>query len=107
MQVRRKNRKIKEPATVSDLSLHLQALTEPFLCFREIDLHVRNGIESKFSSVDQSILAETPITARKPQGIADLNFGEYVLLFQIPRHGKRCSCRSTKVSLQSFLKRYA
>jgi hypothetical protein len=33
--VRHNDRKIKGPVTTSDLSLHLQALTEPFLCLRE------------------------------------------------------------------------
>jgi hypothetical protein len=83
--VRHIDRKIKGPVTVSDLSLHLQALTEPFLCLREIELHVRNLIGSKFNSDDLSILAEAPINAaRKPQGIADLTFGEYVRLLENP-----------------------
>ena len=82
--VRHSDRKIKGPVTVSDLSLHLQALTEPFLCLREIELHVRNLIGSKVSGDDLSLLAETPIIARRPKGIADLTFGEYVRLLQNP-----------------------
>jgi predicted transcriptional regulator len=82
--VRHSDRKIKGPVTVSDLSLHLQALTEPFLCLREIELHVRNLIGNKVNSDDLSILAEAPITARRLQGIADLTFGDYVRLLQNP-----------------------
>lgn len=82
--VRQSDRKIKGPVTVSDLSLHLQALTEPFLCLREIELHVRNLIGSKVNSDDLSVLAEAPKNLRRPQGIADLTFGEYVRLLQNP-----------------------
>jgi hypothetical protein len=101
--VRHSDRKIKGPVTVSDLSLHLQALTEPFLCLREIELHVRNLIGSKVNSDDLSVLAEAPITARRPRGIADLTFGEYVRLFQNATTWEKLQLQIDKGELTNLL----
>jgi hypothetical protein len=101
--VRHSDRKIKGPVTVSDLSLHLQALTEPFLCLREIELHVRNLIGSKVNSDDLSILAEAPKTARKLQGIAALTFGDYVRLIQNPATWGKLQLQIDKSELTKLL----
>ena len=82
--VRHSDKTIKGPVTVSDLSLHLQSLTEPFLCLREIELHLRTFIGSKINSDDFSALSEGSIAPRTPKGIADLTFGEYARLLQNP-----------------------
>lgn len=58
--IRHSDRKIKGPVTISDLSLHLFALTEPFLRLREIELHVRTLIGDKVNSDDLSILTQAP-----------------------------------------------
>jgi CBS domain len=101
--VRHSDRKIKGPVTVSDLSLHLQALTEPFLCLREIELHVRNLIGNKVNSDDLSILAEAPKTARKLQGIAALTFGDYVRLIQNPATWGKLQLQIDKSELTKLL----
>ena len=101
--VRHNDRKIKGPVTTSDLSLHLQALTEPFLCLREIELHVRGLIGSKVNSDDLSILSEIPKAARRPQGIAELSFGQYVLLFQNPVTWEKMQLRIDKGELTKLL----
>jgi hypothetical protein len=101
--VRHSDRKIKGPVTASDLSLHLQALTEPFLFLREIELHVRNLIGSKVNSDDLSILAEAPISARSPRAIADLTFGEYLRLFQNPTTWGKLQLQIDKGELTKLL----
>ncbi len=101
--IRHSDRKIKGPVTISDLSLHLQALTEPFLSLRQIELQVRNLIGSKISPDDLSKLSEAPITALKPQGIADLTFGEYVRLIQNPVTWSRLNLLIDKGELTALL----
>jgi hypothetical protein len=78
-------------------------LTEPFLCLREIELHVRNLIGSKVNSDDLSILAEAPKTARKPQGIAALTFGDYVRLIQNPATWGKLQLQIDKSELTKLL----
>jgi len=101
--IRHPDRKIKGPVTITDLSLHLQALTEPFLSIRQIELQVRNLIGSKVNSDDLSKLREAPITAPKPRGIADLTFGEYVRLIQNPVTWGRLNLLIDKRELAALL----
>jgi CBS domain-containing protein len=83
--VRAGDRRITGIVTASDLSLQFQALAEPFLLLREIELHVRQLLSGRVVAADFDLLdAPNPI-ARKPQNIADLTFGEYVRLFQHPQ----------------------
>ena len=101
--IRHGDRKIKGPVTISDLSLHLFALTEPFLRLREIELHVRTLIGNRVNSDDLSVLAEAPIPSRRPQGIADLNFGDYVRLLQNPAIWDKVQLQIDKSELTKLL----
>jgi hypothetical protein len=101
--IRHGDRKIKGPVTITDLSLHLQALTEPFLSIRQIELQVRNLIGTKVNSDDLSKLSDAPITAPKPRGIADLTFGEYVRLIQNPVTWGRLNLLIDKRELAALL----
>jgi CBS domain-containing protein len=83
--VRGSDRKIQGPVTASDLSLHLQSLTEPFLFLREIELHVRRLIKGKITVDDLSLVTSTPPAPRQPRDITDLTFGEYVRLLEHPK----------------------
>lgn len=70
--------------TASDLSLQFQALAEPFLLLREIELHVRQILEKKISGEDL-VLVDWPSTmGNRPTSISALTFGHYVRLFQHP-----------------------
>lgn len=83
--VRAGDNRITGIVTASDLSLQFQALAEPFLLLREIELHVRQLLNGKLSDPDFQLLdAPNPIT-RAPKTIADLAFGEYVRLLQHPK----------------------
>ena len=79
-----RDRRITGVVTASDLSLQFQALAEPFLLLREIELHVRELLRAKVSPNDFGLLDSDSSSARKPQNIADLTFGQYVRLFQHP-----------------------
>ncbi len=82
-----KDRRITGIVTASDLSLQFQALAEPFLLLREIELHVRQLLSGKISSQDFALLDSAPPSTgkTKPQDIADLTLGQYVRLFQHPQ----------------------
>lgn len=69
--------------TAADLSQQFRSLTEPFLLLSEIENHVRNIIGNKFS-VNDLISARSAGDERDVQGVADLNFGEYVILMENP-----------------------
>jgi len=80
--IRHPDRKIKGPVTVGDLSIHFQALTEPFFFLREIELHVPARIGTKVTAEDLSKMSEATITPRKLSVIADLTFGEYAVAWE-------------------------
>ncbi|MGH9436686.1 MAG: CBS domain-containing protein [Terriglobia bacterium] len=82
--VRHRDRRITGIVTASDLSLQFQALAEPFLLLREIELHVRRLLQGKLITTDFGLLASPMQSSRRPSSIADLTFGEYVRLFQHP-----------------------
>jgi CBS domain-containing protein len=79
-----RDRRITGIVTASDLSLEFQALSEPFLLLREIELHVRQLLTDKISAADLALLDSASPSMRKPRDIADLTFGEYVRLVQHP-----------------------
>ena len=80
-----RDRKITGIVTASDLSLQFQALSEPFLLLREIELHVRQILVERVTDEDFDLLEAGSPSARKPKDIADLTFGQYVRLIQHPQ----------------------
>jgi CBS domain-containing protein len=79
------DRRITGMVTASDLSLQFQALSEPFLLLREIELHVRQLLQHKLTNTDFDVLDSPPPSIHKPQNVADLTFGQYARLFQHPK----------------------
>jgi CBS domain-containing protein len=79
-----RDRRITGIVTASDLSLEFQALSEPFLLLREIELHVRQLLTDKIAAQDFDVFDSVPPSLPKPQNIADLTFGQYVRLVQHP-----------------------
>jgi hypothetical protein len=77
-----RDRRITGIVTASDLSLQFQALAEPFLLLREIELHVRQLFGNKLTIADFDVFDHAPPNIYKPQNVADLTFGQYVRLFQ-------------------------
>src|SRR5262249_32732095 len=84
--LRHQDRRITGIVPASDLTLQFQALREPFLLLREIELHVRQLLGDKLGTADFEILdAAAPAKKSEPHSVADLTFGEYVRLLQHPQ----------------------
>jgi CBS domain-containing protein len=101
--VRQRDRRITGIVTSSDLSLQFQALAEPFLLLREIELHVRRLLRGKVTTEDFALLDSPAPAGRPPQDIADLTFGEYVRLFQHPQIWGKLNLRIDGVVLTKLL----
>lgn len=81
----------------SDLSLQFQALAEPFLLLREVELHIRQLLEQKVDLSDLATLTDTSIARDPIQSVSDLSFGQYVRLFQSPAIWERLDIRIDRV----------
>ena len=98
-----RDRRITGIVTASDLSLQFQALAEPFLLLREIELHVRQLLGQKICEEDFSLLDGNPQGFQKPQNVADLSFGQYVRLFQHPKIWAKLDLKIDAVVLTRLL----
>lgn len=101
--VRATDRRITGIVTASDLSLQFQALAEPFLLLREIELHVRQLLVGKVSATDIETLTAPSGSVRRPQSLSELTFGEYVRLFQHPTVWKKLGIKVDNVVLTKLL----
>lgn len=82
--VRSADKRIAGIITTSDLSLQFEQLSEPFLLLGEIENHIRNIINSKFSSEDLSLAKDPTDRERSVEAASDLTFGEYKRLLETP-----------------------
>lgn len=78
------SRKITGVVTASDLNLHFQQLTQPFLLLREIELHIREIFSGRITEEDIQQVSSAPAIARPASQVGDLSFGHYIRLFQRP-----------------------
>jgi CBS domain-containing protein len=78
------DRRITGIITASDLSLQFQALSEPFLLLREIELHIRRILGKKITESDFQLLETAGVSNRKVRQIEELSLGQYIRLFQHP-----------------------
>ncbi|HRE76292.1 MAG TPA: CBS domain-containing protein [Flavobacterium sp.] len=69
--------------TASDLSLQFKQLTEPFLLVAEIENHVRQILAS-LNKVELENGKDSKDENRKIETVADLTFGEYQRICQVP-----------------------
>ncbi len=90
----RADKKITGIVTSSDLALHFQAQTEPFLLLREVELHLRQLLGEKVTIAEIQDLVGAAAPNLRLQNIADLTFGQYVRLFQ---HDVVCSKLALKI----------
>jgi CBS domain-containing protein len=82
--VRNSENKIAGLVTTSDISLQFGALSEPFLLLSEIENYLRRLIDRNFS-LEQLSAARDPNDAnRKIGSVANLTFGEYIRLLDMP-----------------------
>jgi CBS domain-containing protein len=78
------DRRITGIITASDLSLQFQALSEPFLLLREIELHIRRILGKKVTESDFQMLELAAGSTRRVSQIEELTLGQYIRLFQHP-----------------------
>jgi len=101
--VRQRDRRITGVVTASDLSLQFQALSEPFLLLREIELHLRQIMRGKISRDDLSILDNPIPDGRNRLDVVDLTLGECVRLFENPRIWGKLNLSIDRVVLTELL----
>jgi hypothetical protein len=89
--------------TASDLSLQFQALSEPFLLLREIELHIRQIIKDKVTADDLSLLNQQSPPSRPLQDIEALTMGEYVRLFEHPQIWQKLNLSIDRVVVTKLL----
>ncbi len=99
------DRRITGIVTASDLSLQFQALAEPFLLIREIELHIRQLLGDKISAADLAAVDGVVHGTQKPQNIADLSFGQYVRLLQNPAVWSKLAVKIDSGELTSLLEK--
>lgn len=90
--------------TVSDLSLHFQQLSEPFLLLGEIENHIRGIIGDRFSLEQLESLREPGDAARSIVGAASLTFGEYIRLLEQPDRWTKIGLALDRVTFCEQLK---
>jgi hypothetical protein len=101
--VRQQDRRISGIVTASDLSLQFQALSEPFLLLREIELHIRQIIKDKVTADDLSLLNQQSPPSRPLQDIEALTMGEYVRLFEHPQIWQKLNLSIDRVVVTKLL----
>ncbi len=74
--------------TNSDLSLEFRSRSEPFLLVGEIENHIRRLIDGKFSKQKLKAARDSRDTGREIETVADLTFGEYIRLLEVPDNWK-------------------
>jgi CBS domain-containing protein len=82
--VRGADKKICGIVTSSDLAVQFQQLGEPFLLLGEIENHLRSFLVGKFSRSELEALRPPADGRRALEDIADLTYGDYLLLLGEP-----------------------
>jgi len=101
--VRQRDRRITGIVSASDLSSQFQALSEPFLLLREVELHIRQILRGKITAQDLSLLDNPPPSKRQLQDIADLTFGEYIRVFEHPQIWEKLNLKIDRGVLTNLL----
>ena len=97
------SRKITGIVTASDLNLHFQQLTQPFLLLREIELHIREIFTGRITEEDIQQVSSAPTASRPASQVGELSFGHYIRLFQHPDIWKKLQIEVDQASFVSQL----
>lgn len=87
--VRGLDRKITGIITAYDVTTSFRQLAEPFLILGEIENHVRQLIDGKFTKQELASAKDPNDTARDVQSVANLTLGECVLFIANPKNWER------------------
>jgi hypothetical protein len=80
--VRAEDNSVSGIITASDLSIQFRSLSEPFLLLSEIENLIRILIDGRFEVEELRQCVLEGDTTRVVDGVADLNFGEYIRLLE-------------------------
>lgn len=87
--------------TTTDLSLQFRQLAEPFLLLGEIEMHLRQLSDGKFSAIELKSARDPSDTSRDIEGLSDLTFGEHIRLLENPA---RWAALSLNIDRGTFVK---
>lgn len=101
--VRNREKKISGIVTAADISEQFKYLAEPFLLIGEIENQIRRLLGQHFSPDELSQCKDERDTNRVIEDASDLTFGEYVRVFQNPKHWDRLGLKIDRVIFSSEL----
>lgn len=99
--VRGADRRITGIITASDLSEQFGRSAEPFLLLEEIENHLRRIITENFNNEDLQAARNPADPERKVENVADLTFGEYIVLLE---NKERWSMLGLQIDRVTFVK---
>lgn len=88
--------------TASDFNEQFRKLAEPFLLVGEIENGIRRMLHGKFTVTELKAASGPDGGCDKVEGVADLNFGDYIRLIQEDKHWKKLKLEIDRVE---FVKR--
>jgi hypothetical protein len=80
------------------LSLQFQQLAEPFLLLGEIEQHIRQLIEGKFTKAELEATKDPSDDNRPIERVADLSLGECLRLLENPDRWEKLALKIDRVS---------
>jgi predicted transcriptional regulator len=75
--------------TIADISSQFLTITEPFILLEQIENNIRQILDGKFLLEELRAFCDNGDTKRHIDYIDDLNFGDYIRLFEKPEHGEK------------------
>jgi predicted transcriptional regulator len=75
--------------TITDIGEQFIKMSEPFLILEQIENHIRNLLNGKFTFEQLKEYLDSGDASRELKAISDLNFGEYVRILENPKNWSR------------------
>ncbi len=75
--------------TITDIGEQFIKMSEPFLILEQIENHIRNLLNGKFTFEQLKEYLDPGDGSRELKAISDLNFGEYVRILENPKNWSR------------------
>ena len=89
--------------TASDFNEQFRKLAEPFLLVGEIENGIRRMLHGKFTATDLKAAKTPDDDGREVEGVADLNFGEYLRLLEQEKQWKKLKLEIDRVEFTKRL----
>ena len=89
--------------TTSDLSVEFRQQTEPFLILGEVENHLRDLINARFTKSQLKAAKFEGDADRDVQDASDLTFGEYLRLLENPENGDRLKLNLDRTTFRAYI----